>query len=64
MFTHIVSHPGILGGKPCLKNTRLSVEFLIELFASGATQAEIQATYPQISAEALEEVRKYDAKTN
>ena len=34
----IVSNPEILGGKPCVRGTRLSVEFLLELAASGATQ--------------------------
>jgi uncharacterized protein (DUF433 family) len=34
----IVANPEILGGKPCVRGTRLSVEFLLELAASGATQ--------------------------
>jgi uncharacterized protein (DUF433 family) len=34
----ILSDPKILGGKPCVRGTRLSVEFLLELAASGGTQ--------------------------
>jgi uncharacterized protein (DUF433 family) len=49
----IVSDPEILGGKPCVKGTRLSVEFLLELTASGATQGDILAAYPQLAAEGL-----------
>ena len=49
----IVINPDILGGKPCVKGTRLSVEFLLELAASGATQADILAQYPQLTAEGL-----------
>jgi uncharacterized protein (DUF433 family) len=49
----IVTDVEILGGKPCVKGTRLSVEFLLELDASGATQVEILARYPQLSAEGL-----------
>jgi uncharacterized protein (DUF433 family) len=33
----IVSDAEILGGKPCVRGTRLSVELLLELAASGAT---------------------------
>ena len=37
----IVSNPEILGGKPIIRGTRISVEFVLELLASGATQPEI-----------------------
>ncbi|MGB3941394.1 MAG: DUF433 domain-containing protein [Candidatus Manganitrophaceae bacterium] len=32
---YIVSDPAILGEKPILKETRLSVEFVLELLAAG-----------------------------
>ncbi|MCX6537856.1 MAG: DUF433 domain-containing protein [Acidobacteria bacterium] len=49
----IVTNVEILGGKPCVRNTRLSVEFLLELAASGATHTDILAQYPQLSGEGL-----------
>jgi uncharacterized protein (DUF433 family) len=45
----IVSDPRILGGKPCARGTRLSIEFLLELVASGGTQEQILAQYPQLT---------------
>lgn len=63
MFVHIVSDPTRLGGKPIVKGTRLSVEFILELFASGATRDEILETYPQLSAEAIEEALQYAARS-
>ena len=54
-FKHIVSIPGILGGKPCVKGTRISVEFILELFASGASHREILDAYPHLSSEGVEE---------
>jgi uncharacterized protein (DUF433 family) len=53
---------GILGGKPRVKGTRLSVEFLLELAASGATQADILARYPQLTADGLAEAFRFAAR--
>jgi uncharacterized protein (DUF433 family) len=58
----IASDPAILGGKPCIRGTRLSVEFILELLASGATEAAIVGAYPQLSAEAVRAAVAYAAK--
>lgn len=57
----IVSTPQILGGKPCVRGTRLSVEFLLELAASGATQEQILAQYRQLTPEGLAAAFQYAA---
>lgn len=57
----VVSDPAILGGKPCVRGTRLSVEFLLELVASGATREQILLQYPQLSAEGLAAAFRYAA---
>lgn len=62
MFEHIASDPGILGGKPHIKGTRTSVEFLLELFASGATHEEILRAYPQLTAEGIADALRYAAR--
>lgn len=58
----IVSQPGVLGGKPCIRGTRISVEFVLELLASGATPAEILEAYPHVSAEGLQAALQYAAR--
>lgn len=58
----IVSRPDLLGGKPCVRGTRLSVELLLELLAGGATQQEILVAYPDLSAEALGAALHYAAE--
>ena len=63
MFKYIVADPAILGGKPCIKGTRLSVEFILELFASGATREDILNTYPQLTGEGIEEALRYAARS-
>lgn len=57
----IVASPGTLGGKPCVRGTRISVAFILELIAGGATRDSILEAYPQLSAEGLEAALRYAA---
>ena len=63
MFTHIAYHAEILSGKPHIVGTRLSIEFILELFASGATREEVIKAYPQLTPEAVEEALRYAAQS-
>jgi len=47
----IVLDPEILAGKPVIRGTRLAVEFILELLASGQSESEIQANYPGLTRE-------------
>lgn len=47
-FDYIVMNPLILGGKPCIKGTRMSVEFILELIESGASIADIVRAYTHV----------------
>jgi len=58
-----ICSPEKLGGRPHIKGTRLSVPFLLELFASGATHEDILAAYPQLTRAALEEALRYAAES-
>jgi len=62
MFEHITSDPAILGGKPCIKGTRISVEFVLELYSSRATLDDILEAYPQLTAEGVAEALRYAAR--
>ncbi len=62
MFQLITFDPKILNGKPHIRGTRLSVEFIMELFASGGSREDIHKTYPQLTLEALDEALRYAAK--
>jgi uncharacterized protein (DUF433 family) len=63
MFTRIVSNPAILGGKPCIKATRISVELILEWVASGASRDDIVKSYPQLTAEDVEEAINFAAQS-
>ncbi|HEY2445661.1 MAG TPA: DUF433 domain-containing protein [Rhizomicrobium sp.] len=49
----IVLDAGILGGKPIVRDTRLSVEFIIGLMADGWAEADILSNYPGLAHEDL-----------
>lgn len=44
----IVLDPAILAGKPVIRGSRLSVEFVIGLLADGWSKAGIIANYPSV----------------
>ena len=56
---HIHHDEKILAGKPVIKNTRISVELVLELFAAGWTQAMILESYPRLTAENIRAVFAY-----
>jgi uncharacterized protein (DUF433 family) len=56
---HIVQVPGICGGRPTLKGTRISVRHLAQLYKAGDTVEEILQTYPYLSAAAVYDAISY-----
>ncbi len=44
----IVSDPAIMGGKPTIKGTRITVELILEEFGDGMDVAEILAAHPHL----------------
>lgn len=59
----IESNPDCLAGKPLVRGTRLSVEFLLSLFAEGWSQEQILTNYPQLTPESLRAVFAFAAET-
>ncbi|KAA0005211.1 MAG: DUF433 domain-containing protein [Thermoplasmata archaeon] len=55
----IVIDEEICGGKPVIKGTRISVEFILELLSNGWTYEEILKNYPQLKKEDILEAIKY-----
>ncbi len=47
----IVLDPAVLAGKPIVRGTRLSVEFIIGLMADGWSETDILANYPGLARE-------------
>jgi len=44
-------NPEVLTGKPVVRGTRLAVEFVLEMIASGVSEQEILSNYPRLTHE-------------
>ena len=55
----VVSDPGILGGKPVFRGTRLPVETLFEYLADGQTLDYYLETFPSVTREQVVAVLRY-----
>ncbi len=54
ILERIIIDPNVLVGKPVIKGTRLSVEFILNLLAHGATTAEIVEEYEGVTQEDIQ----------
>lgn len=45
MLKRIVLNPKVMAGKPVIRGTRLTVDFILNLLAHGATESEILNEY-------------------
>lgn len=59
----IVIDPKILVGKPVIKGTRISVEFLMELLANGWTHGQILKDYPHLTPEDIQAALRFTTET-
>ena len=53
--------PDVMGGKPCLKGTRIPVYLILQKLAEGETTKQILAAYPQLKQEHVHGALKYAA---
>jgi uncharacterized protein (DUF433 family) len=55
----VVSHPGILGGKPVFRGTRLPVKTLFDYLADGLSLDYFLETFPSVKREDAAAVLRY-----
>lgn len=58
----IASDPTVMRGKPVVAGTRLTVEFVLESLAAGATPAQLAASHPRLTAEAVSAALAFAAR--
>lgn len=57
----IVSAPAILGGKPCIRGTRISVQHVLEFLASGQSREDFLVAFPHVGGDRFEAALRYAA---
>ncbi len=60
-FNRITFHPEIMGGRACIRDTRVTVSLVLNLIANGMTSEEIVAAYPYLEPEDISEALRYAA---
>lgn len=53
----------VLSGKPVIKGTRISVDFILELLGSGMDTDEILREYPQLKKSDIQAALQYAARS-
>jgi uncharacterized protein (DUF433 family) len=54
LLERIVINPKVMSGKPIIRGTRLTVEFILNLLAHGSTTDEIIKEYKSITSEDIQ----------
>jgi len=63
MIEQITANPNILGGKPIIGGTRISVEFILDLLASEVSEKEILEDYPHLTKKDIHACLRYAARS-
>jgi len=63
LLERIVLDPAVMTGKPVIKGTRLTVDFILNLFAHGATTQEILDEYQGLTPDDIRACFLFATKT-
>ncbi len=61
MVSRIVSHPEIMGGKPVIHGTRLTVEPILRKLGEGRSEGELREAYPDLAPEDIRAAQRFAA---
>lgn len=48
LLARVVLNPAVLGGKPVIASTRISVDFILKLLRQGVSEGEILREHPRL----------------
>jgi uncharacterized protein (DUF433 family) len=61
-LSRIMIQPGVRSGRPCIRDTRITVQEVLRWLASGATEEEILGDYPYLNKDDFRAVFAYSAQ--
>jgi uncharacterized protein (DUF433 family) len=56
---HIETKPGVMGGRPVIRGTRVTVEMLLQWMAAGWSEEDILRNYPRVARDDLRAVAAF-----
>jgi uncharacterized protein (DUF433 family) len=60
-LSRINSKPGVRSGRPCVRDTRITVQEILRWLASGVTEEDILSDYPYLERDDFKAVFAYSA---
>ena len=61
LFERITFDPNVMGGRACIRDTRVTVALVLNLVANGMSVEEIIEAYPYVDAEDVRQALRYAA---
>ena len=58
---HITRNPSIMGGKPCIRGTRITVEHILRKLGEGLTIEQVLADHPRLKLEDIYAAERFAA---
>lgn len=59
---YIEADPEVMVGKPVVRGTRLTAEFILSLFAAGWSEEQVLTSYPSLTPEAIRAIFAFAAE--
>jgi uncharacterized protein (DUF433 family) len=63
LLERITIEPGKAGGRPCIRGSRMRVQDILEMLASGMSAEEVVGEYPYLEADDIRAALAYAAAT-
>ncbi|HLY05091.1 MAG TPA: DUF433 domain-containing protein [Rhizomicrobium sp.] len=64
LLDRISIDPGVCGGKPCIKGTRIWVSLILDNLADGMTEAGLLEQYPQLAPDDIHAAKAFASPDN
>ena len=61
LFERITFDPAVMGGRACVRDTRVTASLVLNLVANGMSAEEIVTAYPYLEADDVRQVLRYAA---
>ena len=62
-FDRITSDPDVMGGRACIRGTRVTVSLIVNLVANGMSSEEILIDYPYLEPDDVRQALAYAAQS-